>query len=147
MDTSEAGRHSVTAVPGEVPHQVVTLPADDTCMGQARRVATDFLTRARVDHGLAVTEKAEDLTRLVVSELVTNAHKYVGGPVLMELSVVDAHIEVVVRDRGTDLPVARTADAGRVGQHGLEIVMAVAQSVVARREPGGKSVTARLPLE
>ncbi|MBB4986677.1 hypothetical protein GGE06_007648 [Streptomyces sp. SFB5A] len=36
---------------------------------------------------------------------------------------------------------------GRAGQHGLEIVMAVAQSVEARREPGGKSITVRLPLE
>ncbi|MFD8207058.1 ATP-binding protein [Streptomyces sp. NPDC059695] len=116
-------------------------------MSQARRVAADFLARARADHGLAVAEKTDDLTRLVVSELVTNAYKYVGGPVLMELSVVGAHIEVVVRDRGTDLPVARAADAGRIGQHGLEIVMAVAQSVEARREPGGKSITVRLPLE
>ncbi|MGW4698829.1 ATP-binding protein [Streptomyces sp. NPDC004285] len=125
----------------------MVLAADDTCMSQARRVAADFLARARADHGLAVAEKTDDLTRLVVSELVTNAYKYVGGPVLMELSVVGGHIEVVVRDRGTDLPVARAADAGRIGQHGLEIVMAVAQSVEARREPGGKSITVRLPLE
>ncbi|CAM5511493.1 hypothetical protein GCM10010345_91660 [Streptomyces canarius] len=44
------------------------------------------------------------------------------------------------------LPVARAADAGRVGQHGLEIVMAVAQSFEARREPVGKRITARIAL-
>ena len=44
------------------------------------------------------------------------------------------------------LPVARAADAGRVGQHGLEIVMAVAQGFEAQREPVGKRITARIAL-
>ncbi|CAM5402624.1 non-specific serine/threonine protein kinase OS=Streptomyces tendae OX=1932 GN=GUR47_22825 PE=3 SV=1 [Streptomyces tendae] len=50
-------------------------------------------------------------------------------------------------DSGPALPVARAADAGRVGQHGLEIVMAVAQSFEARREPVGKRIIVRLSLE
>ncbi|CAL9662100.1 hypothetical protein SUDANB126_07054 [Streptomyces sp. enrichment culture] len=44
------------------------------------------------------------------------------------------------------LPVARAADAGRVGQHGLEIVMAVCQIFEARREPVGKRITAGIAL-
>ncbi|GAB2895938.1 hypothetical protein GCM10027074_74390 [Streptomyces deserti] len=49
-------------------------------------------------------------------------------------------------DSDPALPVARAADAGRVGQHGLEIVMAVAQGFGAQREPVGKRITARIAL-
>jgi hypothetical protein len=41
---------------------------------------------------------------------------------------------------------ARAADAGRVGQHGLEIVMAIAQGFEAQREAVGKRIIARLAL-
>jgi hypothetical protein len=44
------------------------------------------------------------------------------------------------------LPAAAESDAGRVGQHGLEIVMAVAQGFAAQREPVGKRITARIAL-
>jgi hypothetical protein len=47
----------------------------------------------------------------VVSELVTNARKYAPGPVLMELRVSGAVVEVVVWDSDPVLPVARAADA------------------------------------
>lgn len=87
-----------------------------------------------------------DLTQLVVSELVTNARKYAPGPVLLDLRIVGDVIEVVVWDGDPVLPVARAADAGRVGQHGLEIVMAVAQGFEAQREPVGKRTTARIAL-
>jgi hypothetical protein len=87
-----------------------------------------------------------DLTQLVVSELVTNARKYAPGPVLMDLRIVSDAVEVVVWDCDPVLPVARAADAGRVGQHGLEIVMAVAQGFEAQREPVGKRITARIAL-
>jgi hypothetical protein len=42
--------------------------------------------------------------------------------------------------------VARAADPGRVGQHGLEIVMAISQGFEAQREPVGKRITARIAL-
>ncbi|GGY87195.1 hypothetical protein GCM10010300_34410 [Streptomyces olivaceoviridis] len=83
---------------------------------------------------------------MVVSELVTNARKYAPGPVLMELRIMGEVVEVVVWDSDPVLPVARVSDASRVGQHGLEIVMAVAQGVEARREPVGKRITARIAL-
>lgn len=41
---------------------------------------------------------------------------------------------------------SRTADVGRVGQHGLEIVMAVARGFEVQREPVGKRITVRLAL-
>ncbi|CAM5655505.1 hypothetical protein GCM10010345_91750 [Streptomyces canarius] len=87
-----------------------------------------------------------DLTQLVVSELVTNAHKYAPGPILLDLRVLGDLVEVVVWDSDPVLPIARAADAGRVGQHGLKIVMAVAQGFEAQREPVGKRITARIAL-
>jgi anti-sigma regulatory factor (Ser/Thr protein kinase) len=86
------------------------------------------------------------MTQLVVSELVTNARKYAPGPALLELRVAGARVEVTVWDSDPSLPVARAAEPGRVGQHGLEIVMAVAQSFEAHREPVGKRITAGIAL-
>jgi hypothetical protein len=53
---------------------------------------------------------------------------------------------VVVRDGDPQLPVARPADADRIGQHGLEIVKAIARDLEATREPTGKRITARIAL-
>ncbi|MDH6521572.1 anti-sigma regulatory factor (Ser/Thr protein kinase) [Streptomyces sp. SAI-135] len=124
----------------------VALEGDSASIAHARRHAADFLTRVQAEHGLDVSQRATDLTRLVVSELVTNALKYAPGPVLMDLRIADDVVEVVVWDCDPVLPVARAADIGRVGQHGLEIVMAVAQGFEAQREPVGKRITARIAL-
>ncbi|WP_425276258.1 ATP-binding protein [Streptomyces carpinensis] len=124
------------------------LHGDGTCIAEARRLAVGFLTRVRAEHALPVSDRAMDLTQLVVSELVTNARKYASGPILMDLLVAgdgDA-VEVAVWDSDPVLPVARAADPGRVGQHGLEIVMAVVQGFEVRREPVGKRVIARVAL-
>ncbi|MFI6857918.1 ATP-binding protein [Streptomyces sp. NPDC050416] len=124
----------------------VALEGDGTCIARARHLAADFLTRVQAEHGLPVSQRAMGLTQLVVSELVTNARKYAPGPVLMDLRVTGDTVEIVVWDCDPVLPVARAADAGRVGQHGLEIVMAVAQGFEAQREPVGKRITARVAL-
>ncbi|MEU6366517.1 ATP-binding protein [Streptomyces sp. NPDC046931] len=129
------------------PWQVTAaLDGDGACIAEARHLAADFLTRLQLEHGTPVSPRAMDLTQLVVSELVTNARRYAPGPVLLELRVTGVVVEVVVWDSDPVLPVARAADAGRVGQHGLEIVMAVAQGFEAQREPVGKRITARLAL-
>ncbi|WP_051790238.1 ATP-binding protein [Streptomyces sp. NRRL S-1022] len=122
------------------------LDGDGACIAEARHLAAGFLTRLRADHGILVPARAMDLTQLVVSELVTNARKYAPGPVLLDLRVTDEVVEVVVWDSDPVLPVARAADPGRVGQHGLEIVMAVVQGFEAKREPVGKRITARIAL-
>ncbi|MFI8165975.1 ATP-binding protein [Streptomyces sp. NPDC085931] len=124
----------------------VALEGDGTVIAQARHLASQFLTRVQGEQGLPVSQRAMDLTQLVVSELVTNARKYAPGPVLMDLRIVGDTVEVAVWDSEPVLPVARAADAGRVGQHGLEIVMAVAQAFEVRREPVGKRITARIAL-
>ncbi|WP_234335393.1 MULTISPECIES: ATP-binding protein [Streptomyces] len=124
----------------------MALEGDGTSIARARHLAAGFLTRVQAEYGLPASQRAMDLTQLVVSELVTNARKYAPGPVLMDLRIVGDAVEVVVWDCDPVLPVARAADAGRVGQHGLEIVMAVAQGFAAQREPVGKRITARIAL-
>ncbi|MET9116688.1 ATP-binding protein [Streptomyces longwoodensis] len=124
----------------------MALEGDGTSIAQARHLAARFLTRVQVEHGLPVSQRALDVTQLVVSELVTNARKYAPGPVLMDLRIVNDVVEIVVWDSAPVLPVARAADAGRVGQHGLEIVMAVAQGYEVQMEPVGKRVTVRIAL-
>ncbi|CAL9539995.1 ATP-binding protein [Streptomyces sp. enrichment culture] len=145
-----AGPHPLeedeTALDGRSAHFTVALAADGPCIAQARHKAATFLGHAQAEHDLPVSQRATDLTRLVVSELVTNARKYAPGPILMTLRVTGETVEVSVWDSDPVLPVARAADAGRVGQHGLEIVMAVAQSFEARREPVGKRISVGVAL-
>ncbi|WP_374106185.1 ATP-binding protein [Streptomyces sp. BV286] len=125
----------------------VALEGEGPVIARARHGAVGFLSRVRAGYGLPVSARAKDLTQWVVSELVTNARRHAPGPVYMELRICGFAVEVVVRDGDPVLPVARTADAGRVGQQGLEIVTAVAESLGIRREPAGKRVTARIVLQ
>ncbi|MFC8123934.1 ATP-binding protein [Streptomyces sp. NPDC057302] len=122
------------------------LDGTSTCIARARQLAAGFLARMQADHGLPVSRRATDLTQLVVSELVTNSFKYAPGPILVNLRIVAGAVEVAVRDSGRVLPRARAADTGRVGQHGLEIVLAVAQRFEARQEAVGKCVTVSIAL-
>ncbi|UFR03670.1 ATP-binding protein [Streptomyces sp. Go40/10] len=145
MESAPVGEEGTT--PGEQTIQTtVALDGTSTVIAEARHLAAGFLTRVQADHGLPVSRRAMDLTQLVVSELVTNALKYAPGPLLLDLRIAGDTVEVVVWDSDPVLPIARAADAGRVGQHGLEIVIAVAQGFEAQREPVGKRITARLAL-
>ncbi|MFI2511727.1 ATP-binding protein [Streptomyces sp. NPDC018972] len=130
----------------EAMHTTVALDGKGTDIAHARHLAVGFLTRVQAEYGLPVSQRAMDVTQLVVSELVTNARKYAPGPALLDLRIAGDTIVVSVWDSDSVLPIARAADVGRVGQHGLEIVMAVAQGFEARREPVGKRITARLAL-
>ncbi|CAM5284119.1 non-specific serine/threonine protein kinase OS=Streptomyces tendae OX=1932 GN=F3L20_19350 PE=3 SV=1 [Streptomyces tendae] len=145
MESEPVGQDDA-ASGGRVMRAGAALDGDGGCIARARRLAGTFLTRAQSEHGVLVSQRAMDLTQLVVSELVTNARKYAPGPALMDLRLDEGTVEVAVWDSDPVLPIARAADAGRVGQHGLEIVMAVAQGFEARREPVGKRITVRLAL-
>ncbi|QTD95846.1 Histidine kinase-, DNA gyrase B-, and HSP90-like ATPase [Streptomyces cyanogenus] len=135
------------AAPGRPVLQAsAALVGDGEDIARARHIAAGFLTRVQAEHGLPVSQRALELTQLVVSELVTNARKYAPGPVLLDLQVTGGVVEVAVWDSDPVLPIARATDADRVGQHGLEIVMAVSQGFAAQREPVGKRVTSRLAL-
>ncbi|WP_374984413.1 ATP-binding protein [Streptomyces fradiae] len=135
-----------TVSKGERVEITVALDGDGTCIARARDLTAAFLTRVQAREGLPVSERALHITQLVVSELVTNACKYAPGPVLMDLRIVGDLVEVSVWDSDPVLPVAKAADAGRVGQHGLEIVMALVQGFETQKEPVGKRVIARVAL-
>ncbi|MBU5944679.1 ATP-binding protein [Streptomyces sp. PAM3C] len=122
------------------------LDAEGAWIAQARHLAAEFLERARTENGLPVPDRVVEITQLVVSELVTNARKYAPGPVGLDLRVFGDAVEVVVHDGNPEAPRPWDADPGRVGQHGLEIVMAVADALDVRQEAEGKSITARIAL-
>ncbi|POX45107.1 ATP-binding protein [Streptomyces sp. Ru72] len=145
MEPDVLGEDRIAPERGNV-HITAALEGDGACIAEARHLAAEFLTRAEAVHGVPVSDRTVDLTQLVVSELVTNARKYAPGPVLLEVRIAEGAVEVEVWDSDPVLPVARAADPGRVGQHGLEIVMAVVQGFEARREPVGKRITARIAL-
>ncbi|WP_371666776.1 ATP-binding protein [Streptomyces sp. NBC_00289] len=123
-----------------------TLEGDGGCIADARHQALAFLDRARTEYDLPVSARARDLTRLVVSELVTNARKYAPGPVLMELRVTARAVEVVVWDSDPTVPAPQASGPDRIGQHGLEIVRAVTEGLFVEQEPVGKRITARIAL-
>ncbi|MCT9094074.1 ATP-binding protein [Streptomyces sp. ASQP_92] len=128
---------------------VITVSAtfeDGEEIAQARDLARDFLTSVQGDHGLPVSKRAMGMVQLVVSELVTNARKYAPGPCLLTLRVEDGAVQVSVWDSSTRLPLVLPADPTRVGQHGLEIVMAVCHTFAIEREPVGKRITVSIML-
>lgn len=133
-------------VEGHLVRADYTLEGGGSRIATARRHAAAFLDRMRAEYGLPVSRRVRESTELVVSELVTNAHKYALGPVLMQLRVGAGGVDVVVWDSNPAVPVVRAADPGRVGHHGLEIIKKVAEKLFVEREPVGKRVTACLAL-
>ncbi|MEV6570299.1 ATP-binding protein [Streptomyces sp. NPDC051577] len=115
-------------------------------IGQARDRARAFLAELHGKHGVAVPVRATDLVELVVSELVTNTRKYAPGPYQLTLELHDGRIEISVWDSNPSLPTILAPDPYRIGRHGLEIVMASAQSFHIQREAVGKRVTAAIAL-
>ncbi|MFD8275098.1 ATP-binding protein [Streptomyces flaveolus] len=119
------------------------IPGD---IARGRELARGFLARLRAARGIAVSDRTVDVVQLVVSELLTNACKYAPGPSLVDLELAEDRVEVSVWDSDPVLPVPATSDPGRVGRHGLEIVMAVCQTYEVRRETVGKRTTAAVRL-
>ena len=115
-------------------------------IAQGRAMARAFLVRLKSVLNLPVSARAMGTVQLVVSELLTNACKYAPGPCLLDLEVSGGSVRVTVWDSEPTLPVATAPDPGRIGQHGLEIVMAACQSYEVRPEPVGKSTTAAVVL-
>ncbi|WP_406841490.1 ATP-binding protein (plasmid) [Streptomyces sp. AHU1] len=112
----------------------------------ARDLARTFLTDVQAVHGLPVSARAMGMVQLVVSELVTNARKYAPGPCLLTLEINGGAIEVTVWDGNPTPPAILAPDPTRIGQHGLEIVMAVGLSFAVHREPVGKRITTAIML-
>ncbi|MFE9045918.1 ATP-binding protein [Streptomyces sp. NPDC012421] len=112
----------------------------------SRAMSRDFLHVLQRVHGLPVSERAMGAVQLVVSELVTNARKYAPGPCLLTLELREGCVDVTVWDSSTVVPLLMAPDPERVGQHGLEIVMALCRGFEVHREPVGKRVKVTLVL-
>ncbi|MGW7431598.1 ATP-binding protein [Streptomyces sp. NPDC054861] len=120
--------------------------AGDGMIASARDFTADFLTAAPAGGGGTVTRERVDLARLVVSELVTNAVRHAPGPCRVLLELFEDALEISVFDQADVSPVPRAPDPRRIGQHGVEIVVAVCESVSVEPQPTGKRVRARLSL-
>ena len=115
-------------------------------IAQTRDLTRSFLTEVQSLYGLPVSDRAMDVAQLVVSELVTNARKYAPGPCLLTLEIDGSAVQITVWDSSTALPAVLAPDAERIGQHGLEIVMATCRSFTVHREPVGKRIAAAVVL-
>ncbi|MER6164600.1 ATP-binding protein [Streptomyces violaceorubidus] len=143
MDGAAQTGDRLTDVSVKVSAEYMGRPGD---IARGRELARRFLARARTARGVAVSDRAVEVVQLVVSELLTNACKYAPGPSLVDLELAEDRVEVTVWDSAPVLPVPESADPGRIGRHGLEIVMAVCQSFEVHREPVGKRMRAAVGL-
>ncbi|MEU9578316.1 ATP-binding protein [Streptomyces chilikensis] len=112
----------------------------------ARELTRSFLTDVQALHGLPVSGRAMGMVQLAVSELVTNVRKHAPGPCLLTLEISGGAVEVTVWDSNPNPPTLLPPDPTRIGQHGLEIVMAISQSFAIHREPVGKRITTTITL-
>ncbi|MEU8788301.1 ATP-binding protein [Streptomyces sp. NPDC048643] len=124
----------------------LALDGDGSRIAQARHLAAAFLTKVKDHYGIPVATATVEIVQLIVSELVTNARKYAPGPALLHLRVRGPVLQVELWDSNPAVPAAKAPDPERVGQHGLEIVAALAAAVTVERTPVGKRITADIPL-
>jgi anti-sigma regulatory factor (Ser/Thr protein kinase) len=83
---------------------------------------------------------------LVVSELITNAVRHAPGPGAVSLQATRTHLAITVYDTWSARPRPQPPDRSRAGGHGLHLVHQVSDKVVVTSGPGGKQITAYLPL-
>ncbi|MFD1275732.1 ATP-binding protein [Streptomyces kaempferi] len=124
----------------------LALDSNGSRVAEARHLAAAFLARVREDHGIPVVTATVEIVQLVVSELVTNARKYAPGPARLHLRIKGAVLQVELWDSNPVAPAAKTPDPQRIGQHGLEIVTALAQTLTVDQTPLGKRITANIAL-
>ncbi|MFF4213178.1 ATP-binding protein [Streptomyces sp. NPDC001796] len=115
-------------------------------IAEARDYARSFLHTLQAVHGVPVSVRAMGNVQLVVSELMTNAQKYAPGPHLLTLEADEGAVAVTVWDSEPRPPMIQGFDPVRVGQHGLEIVVALCRSFEVHREPVGKRIRATVDL-
>ncbi|MFD8205817.1 ATP-binding protein [Streptomyces sp. NPDC059695] len=120
--------------------------ADGGAIASARAFTADFLAAAPPVRDAPVARERVELAQLVVSELVTNAVRHASGPCRVLLELRRDVLEISVFDRETAAPVPRGHDPRRIGQHGVEIVVAVCESLSVEPDPDGKRVRACLSL-
>ena len=110
----------------------------------ARNLTAAFLAQAE-EQGVRIAARQTEDVCLVVSELVTNAAKYAPGPCLLDLELTEDAVRVTLWDTEPVAPVPRGADAHRIGQHGMEIVLALCRRFEVERQSGGKRIQVDVP--
>ncbi|MFD3411748.1 SpoIIE family protein phosphatase [Streptomyces cyaneofuscatus] len=108
------------------------LPAEAMTVGRARELATRQL-------GIWGLEELSFATELVVSELVTNAVRYGGGPLRLRL-IRDRTLLCEVADTGHTSPHLRHSAEDDEGGRGLFIVAQLVQRWGTRYTPAGKTI-------
>ncbi|MEU9140952.1 ATP-binding protein [Streptomyces sp. NPDC048404] len=124
----------------------LALDGDGSRIAQARHLATAVLTKLRDGYGLPIVTATVEIVQLIVSELVTNARTYASGPALLHLRITGPVLRVELWDSNPALPTAKGLNPERIGQHGLEIVTALAQSITVEKTAVGKRITAGIAL-
>ncbi|MFD0532007.1 SpoIIE family protein phosphatase [Kitasatospora arboriphila] len=114
-------------------------PADPTSVAEARAVVAARLDDWGLDH-LAFT------TELIVSELVTNAVRYAGGPVGLRL-IHDTLLICEVSDPSNTQPRLRRARTTDEGGRGLFLVAQLSHRWGSRYGPSGKTIWSEQQLE
>ncbi|RKN10435.1 protein phosphatase [Streptomyces radicis] len=114
-------------------------PADPAVVGEARVAVTRRLT----EWGLAANAFP---TELIVSELVTNAIRWAGGPVGLRL-IRDETLIVEVSDPSETQPHLRSPRSTDEGGRGLFLVAQLAHRWGSRYTPSGKTIWTEQPLE
>ncbi|MFJ7965510.1 ATP-binding protein [Streptomyces sp. NPDC096324] len=124
----------------------LALDVDGTRIAQARHLAVAFLTTVRYAHSIPVADSTVEIVQLIVSELVTNARKYAPGPALLQMQVIGEALRIEMWDSNPLPPTVKAPDPRRIGQHGLEIVTALAHNVTIEATPPGKRIIATVML-
>jgi anti-sigma regulatory factor (Ser/Thr protein kinase) len=81
-----------------------------------------------------------DDATLLTSELVSNAVKYAGGPVIVAITCDRRKLSVEVHDPSPTPPVVRPPSAARPGGRGMWLVATLAREWGCRADDGGKTV-------
>ncbi|MEU6882450.1 SpoIIE family protein phosphatase [Streptomyces sp. NPDC046712] len=116
------------------------LEPDLANVARARELVTSQLAAWGLDEAAFVTE-------LIVSELVTNAIRYVGGPVGLRLIRGPEGLVCEVSDTGTTQPRVRRARETDEGGRGLFLVSQLADRWGSRFTPGGKTIWSEQVVE
>ncbi|MFG1665806.1 SpoIIE family protein phosphatase [Streptomyces sp. Y7] len=114
------------------------LPAEATAAGRARTLVTEKLT----EWGL---QEMAFTTELIVSELVTNAYRYAGGPVLLRL-IRDGQLICEVSDSSSTSPHLRQARSTDEGGRGLFLVAQLSERWGTRYGRNSKTIWTEQPL-
>jgi serine phosphatase RsbU (regulator of sigma subunit)/anti-sigma regulatory factor (Ser/Thr protein kinase) len=117
------------------------IPEDPDAVAQARSQATEQLAAWEVPGG------AGFVIELVVSELVTNAIRYAGAPVLLRLIRTDTSLICEVTDPSNTQPRLRRARVTDEGGRGLFLVAQLCDRWGVRYDgPAGKTIWAEKSL-